>query len=99
MARMDLSYIIFALLLGLVAGLIARALMPGKDDIGLLPTILLGLAGSFLGAWLFSLIGIGDGESFDWGGIIGAIIGAMILLGIFNAVTGRKDRTVTRPGV
>ena len=94
---MDLSYILFALLLGLVAGLIARALMPGKDDIGFLPTILLGLAGSFLGAWLFNLIGIGDGESFDWGGIIGAIIGAMILLGIFNAVTGRKDRDRTAP--
>lgn len=88
---MDLSYILFALLVGLVAGFLARALLPGKDAMGLVATIALGLAGSFLGAVLFRAIGIGDDENFDLGGLIGAVIGAMILLGLYNAVTGRKD--------
>ena len=95
---MDLSYILAALLVGLIAGFLARALLPGKDSMGVLPTIILGLAGSLLGFYLFRAIGIGDGDKFDFGGIIGAVIGAMILLAIYNAVTGRKkhDRGVAR---
>lgn len=87
---MDISYILFALVLGLVAGLLARALLPGKDALSLPMTIALGLVGAFVGAALFRLIGIGDGESFDLGGIIGAVIGAMIVLAIYNKVTGAK---------
>lgn len=87
---MDLSYILFALLVGLVAGFLARALLPGKDAMGLVPTIILGLIGSFVGALLFRAIGIGDDDNFDLGGLIGAVIGAMIVLAIYNAVTGRK---------
>ena len=87
---MDISYIIAAIVVGLIAGFIARAIMPGKDSMGLLPTILLGLVGSFLGAFLFRLDGVGDGDNFDFGGIIAAIVGALIVLAIYNAVTGRK---------
>ena len=87
---MDISYIIVAIIVGLLAGLIARALLPGKDKMGLLPTIGLGLLGSFVGSFLFSLIGVGDSDRFDFGGIIAAIVGAMILLAIYNAITGRK---------
>ena len=87
---MDISYLLGALIVGLVAGFLARALLPGKDDMGLLATIILGLIGSFVGALLFGLIGIGDTDKFDIGGIIGAIIGAMIVLAIYNAVTGKK---------
>ena len=94
---MDLSYILFALLVGLVAGFLARALLPGKDSMGLVATILLGLAGSFLGAVLFRAIGIGDEDNFDLGGLIGAVVGAMILLAIYNAVTGRKDSDRSAP--
>jgi uncharacterized membrane protein YeaQ/YmgE (transglycosylase-associated protein family) len=88
---MDLSYILFALLVGLVAGFLARALLPGKDPMGLVMTIVLGLAGSLLGAILFRLIGIGDGENFDIGGIIGAVVGAMILLFGYRQIAGPKD--------
>ena len=87
---MDISYIIAAIVVGLIAGFLARALMPGKDSMSLPMTIVLGLAGSFLGAFLFRLIGIGDGDNFDFGGVIAAVIGSLILLGIYNAVTGRK---------
>ena len=88
-----------AIILGLLAGYIAKALMPGDDPGGFFVTILLGLAGSLVGFFIFTeLLGIGDTEIFDLGGLIGAIIGTMILLGIYRAVVGSQDdgrRTAT----
>jgi uncharacterized membrane protein YeaQ/YmgE (transglycosylase-associated protein family) len=88
-----------AIILGLLAGYIAKALMPGKDPGGFFVTILLGLAGSLVGFFIFTeLLGIGDTEAFDLGGLIGAIIGTMILLGVYRAVVGRDEgptRTAT----
>jgi uncharacterized membrane protein YeaQ/YmgE (transglycosylase-associated protein family) len=79
-----------ALILGLVAGFIGKALMPGKDPGGFIVTILLGLAGAAVGFLLFTeLLNIGDNKMFDLGGLIGAIIGVMILLGIYRAVVDR----------
>lgn len=81
-----------AIILGLVAGFIAKALMPGKDPGGFFVTILLGLAGAVVGFFLFTeLLGIGDNEMFDLGGLVGAIIGTMILLGIYRVVVGRSE--------
>jgi uncharacterized membrane protein YeaQ/YmgE (transglycosylase-associated protein family) len=83
-----------AIILGLLAGFIAKALMPGDDPGGFFVTILLGLAGALVGFFLFTeLLGIGDSDMFDLGGLIGAIIGTMILLGIYRAVAGRDDGT------
>jgi uncharacterized membrane protein YeaQ/YmgE (transglycosylase-associated protein family) len=88
-----------AIILGLLAGYIAKALLPGKDPGGFFVTILLGLAGSLVGFFIFTeLLGIGDTEAFDLGGLIGAIIGTMILLGVYRAVVGRDEgptRTAT----
>ena len=85
-----------AIILGIVAGFLARALMPGRDPMGFFMTILLGLAGSLVGFFLFTeLLGIGDDEAFDLGGLIGAVIGAMILLAIYRAVA-KPDRGRTR---
>ena len=81
-----------AIILGLLAGYIAKALLPGKDPGGFFVTILLGLAGSLVGFFVFTeVLGIGDDEMFDLGGLIGAIIGTMILLGIYRAVVGRGE--------
>jgi uncharacterized membrane protein YeaQ/YmgE (transglycosylase-associated protein family) len=81
-----------AIILGLLAGYIAKALMPGKDPGGFFVTILLGLAGSLVGFFVFTeVLGIGDDQAFDLGGLIGAIIGTMILLGIYRAVLGRGE--------
>ncbi len=78
---------------GIVAGFIARALMPGRDPMGFFATILLGLAGALVGWYLFTgLLGIGDTEMFDLGGLLGAVIGAMLLLGIYRAFAGRGRR-------
>ena len=86
-----------ALILGILAGYIAKALMPGKDPGGFFVTILLGLAGSLIGFLVFTeLFGIGDTEIFDLGGLIGAIIGTMIILGVYRLVVGRAEEP-TRP--
>ena len=80
-----------ALILGLLAGFIGKALMPGKDPGGFFVTILLGLAGSVVGFLIFTeLLGIGDNDVFDLGGLIGAVIGVMILLGLYRAVVARR---------
>jgi uncharacterized membrane protein YeaQ/YmgE (transglycosylase-associated protein family) len=87
-----------AIILGLLAGFIAKALMPGDDPGGFFVTILLGLAGALVGFFLFTeLLGIGDNDMFDLGGLIG---GTMILLGIYRAVAGRDEgprSTATTP--
>jgi uncharacterized membrane protein YeaQ/YmgE (transglycosylase-associated protein family) len=81
-----------AIILGILAGYIGKALMPGDDPGGFIATILLGLAGSLVGFFLFTeLLGIGDDKAFDLGGLIGAIIGVMILLGIYRAVVARRE--------
>jgi uncharacterized membrane protein YeaQ/YmgE (transglycosylase-associated protein family) len=81
-----------ALILGLVAGALGKLLMPGKDPGGFFATILLGLAGSAVGFLVFTeLLGIGDNEAFDLGGLIGAVIGVMILLFIWRKVEERRQ--------
>ena len=82
-----------ALILGLVAGFIGKALMPGKDPGGFFVTIALGLGGAALGWLIFTKgLGIGDDDAFDLGGLVGAIIGTMILLGVYRAFVGRRER-------
>ena len=88
-----------ALILGLLAGFIGKALMPGKDPGGFFVTILLGLAGAAVGFLIFTeLLGIGDNEAFDLGGLVGAIIGVMILLFAYRQIAGRgDDRAAVEP--
>lgn len=82
-----------ALILGLVAGYIAKALVPGKDPGGFFVTILIGLVGSFIGFLLFTeLLGIGDNKAFDLGGLVGAIVGTVLLLVGYKAVVGRREQ-------
>jgi uncharacterized membrane protein YeaQ/YmgE (transglycosylase-associated protein family) len=86
--------VIGALILGLLAGFIGKALMPGQDPGGFFATILLGLAGAAVGWVIFTLgLGIGDDDAFDLGGLLSAIIGVMILLGIYRWWLGRRARS------
>ena len=83
-----------AIILGILAGYIAKALMPGDDPGGFFVTILIGLAGSLVGFFIFTgLLGIGDTDIFDLGGLIGAIIGTMILLGLYRVIVNRNEGT------
>lgn len=84
--------IIGMILIGLVAGFLARAIVPGKDSMSIVATILLGIVGSFVGGFLASLLFGGDsGDSLlRPSGLIGSIIGSIIALLVYNAVTGKK---------
>ena len=88
-----------AIILGILAGFIGKALMPGKDPGGFFVTILIGLGGALVGYFIFSkLLGIGDDDAFDLGGLVGAIIGTMILLfGYRKLVGGREPDRLDAP--
>ena len=83
--------ILLMVIWGLIAGAIAKMLMPGKDPGGIVVTILLGIAGSLIGGFLFNAIGIGDGARYA--GLIGSVIGAVILLFVYRLFSARhRDR-------
>lgn len=83
--------VIWWLLIGLIAGAIARLLVPGRDPMGWVGTLVLGLVGSLIGGFLGNILFGGDGEDmFDPAGIIGSIIGAVIALLIYRAVRSRS---------
>ncbi|OEJ28649.1 hypothetical protein AR457_33555 [Streptomyces agglomeratus] len=82
------------ILIGLFAGLIAKALMPGKDPGGIIITMLIGIAGGLLGGWLGKVIfGVDSIDGFfDLSTWIAAIIGSVILLALYRLITGNKRR-------
>ena len=92
--------IIAAIVIGTIAGYLGRALLPGPDPMGFVGTVIVGIIGALVGYFLFtSLLGIGDSDKFDLGGIIGAIIGTMLVLLVYRAVVGRgggRGSTATR---
>jgi uncharacterized membrane protein YeaQ/YmgE (transglycosylase-associated protein family) len=86
-----------AIILGIVAGYLGRLLMPGRDKMGFIATMILGLAGAVVGFLIFTeLLGIGDDKMFDLGGLIGAIIGVMILLLLYRLVLKNKEHPLAR---
>jgi len=86
--------IIAAIVIGIIAGYLGRLLLPGPDPMGFVQTVAFGIIGALLGWALFTyLLGIGDKDKFDLGGIIGAIIGTMIVLLIWRAFAGRGRGT------
>lgn len=80
-----LSWILF----GLVAGVIAKLLMPGRDPGGCIITIVIGIAGALLGGFLATLFGYGGISGFDLRSLIIAVLGSIVLLAIFRALRGR----------
>jgi uncharacterized membrane protein YeaQ/YmgE (transglycosylase-associated protein family) len=86
--------IIAAIIIGIIAGYLGRLLLPGPDPMGFVQTVAFGIIGALLGWVLFTyLLGIGDKDKFDLGGIIGAIIGTMIVLLIWRSFAGRGRGT------
>jgi uncharacterized membrane protein YeaQ/YmgE (transglycosylase-associated protein family) len=81
--------IIVFLIVGLIAGFIARALVPGPDPMGWLGTMILGIVGSFVGGTLAALV-FGGTLDLSASGLIGSIVGAIIVLLIWRAMGGRR---------
>jgi uncharacterized membrane protein YeaQ/YmgE (transglycosylase-associated protein family) len=80
------------ILLGFLAGVIAKALMPGEERGGCIITTLIGIGGALLGGFLASIFGLGDpiDEFFDLSTWVAAIIGAVVILAAWRAVNGRR---------
>jgi uncharacterized membrane protein YeaQ/YmgE (transglycosylase-associated protein family) len=82
------------IILGLVAGLIAKAIMPGDDPGGIIITTVIGIVGAIVGGFIASALNIGDlDEFFDIGTWLIAIAGSLLLLGIYRVVAGRGTGT------
>lgn len=80
--------IIWTIIIGLIAGVVAKLLMPGRDPGGFIITILLGIAGAFLATYLGQAIGWY--EAGEGAGFIGAVVGAVIILIIYRLIAGRR---------
>lgn len=85
-----IAWIVF----GFVIGLIARAIVPGRQGMGFIMTTLLGVAGSLVGGLVASALGGGSATGFHAAGFIGSLIGAIVLLVVAGMVTGPRHRTV-----
>ncbi len=83
-----LSWILF----GLLAGAVAKLLMPGKDPGGCIVTILLGVAGAILGGWIGTQFGFGTVRGFELGSFLIAVMGALLILIVYRILLGRKKR-------
>jgi len=90
--------IIAAIVIGIIAGYLGRLLLPGPDPMGFVETVIVGIVGALVGWALFTyLLGIGDEDKFDLGGIIGSIIGVMLVLLVLRAVGGSGRGRGTTP--
>ena len=87
---MDLGAIVAIIIIGLVAGAIARFLVPGPDPMGWISTIVLGIIGSFVGGFLASLI-FGGTATITPAGLVGSVIGAIIVLLVWRQIGGRRS--------
>jgi len=83
-----IAWIVF----GFIVGLIARAVVPGKQGMGLVMTMLLGVAGSLIGGLIGSALSGGSATGFQPSGFLGSLIGAVVLLVIAGLVTGPRRR-------
>ena len=86
-----ITALLFWIIVGLVAGALAKFAMPGPDPGGVIVTIIIGIAGAVLGGFLLSLLGIGGGAgSGGWiFSIVAGVIGAVILLAIYRLIVNR----------
>jgi uncharacterized membrane protein YeaQ/YmgE (transglycosylase-associated protein family) len=84
--------IIAWIVLGLLAGMIAKAIMPGGERVGMILTIVLGVVGALLGGFLARALGLGDpiDEFFDFSTWIAAVVGALIILWLWSAISSRR---------
>ena len=77
-------------MVGLIAGILAKWVMPGPDPGGMIVTVLIGIVGAFIGGWMLNLLGLsGSTGEFGLGSILTATLGAIVLLAIYRLLTRR----------
>lgn len=91
-----LGTLIMMLLIGLIAGFIARAVVPGRDPMGVVGTIVLGIVGSFVGGFLADVLFRDDAadKGLHPASLLGSIVGAIIVLLVWRAVQGRRRHSI-----
>jgi uncharacterized membrane protein YeaQ/YmgE (transglycosylase-associated protein family) len=89
-----LGFILFLVVIGIVAGFLARLLVPGRDPMSFGQTLILGIVGSFIGGFLGYVLLHKDGEdgAFQASGLIGSVVGAVIALLVWRAIQSRSAR-------
>jgi uncharacterized membrane protein YeaQ/YmgE (transglycosylase-associated protein family) len=78
------------IVVGLLAGLLGKLIMPGDDPGGIIVTIIIGIVGALVGGFLMSLLGFGDVSGINLYSIVVATLGAIILLAIYRAIVGSR---------
>ena len=81
--------IIAWIILGLIAGAVAKLLMPGKDPGGIIVTIVIGILGAVLGGFISTALGMGTVSGFNLGSFVIAILGAILLLWLYRVMKSR----------
>jgi len=94
MEGITLGGVVVWLIVGLIVGALAKLVMPGRDRGGIVFTIILGIVGALIGGFIGNMIGVGESgvsaQGFTWSGFLLSLIGAIILLAIYRAVTRRR---------
>ncbi|PHM39409.1 membrane protein [Xenorhabdus mauleonii] len=80
-----LSWVIF----GLIAGILAKWIMPGDNSSGIIMTIVLGIVGAVLGGFVSTFFGMGKVDGFNLGSFVIAIVGAMVVLFVYHKIANR----------
>ena len=78
------------ILLGLIAGALAKAIRPGRDPQGCIITMIIGIVGAVIGGWVATLLGWGGVNGFNLYSLLVATVGAIIFLAIWAAIAGRR---------
>ncbi|GAB3335502.1 GlsB/YeaQ/YmgE family stress response membrane protein [Chromohalobacter beijerinckii] len=77
-----IAWIVF----GLLAGIVAKLIMPGRDPGGMIITMIIGILGAIVGGWVGTALGFGTVDGFNFGSFVIAVLGAIILLGLYRIV-------------
>ena len=87
-----IGFILYLVIIGLIAGFLARAIVPGNDSMSVAATIMLGIVGSFVGGFIGYVLTHHDAKdgAFQVSGILGSVVGAIIALLVYRAVSGRR---------
>ena len=88
---MDLWEILGTIVFGAVIGVLARIVLPGKQNINMIVTVILGVLGALIGYWLAGLLGVSSTGGIDWTRWLISIVVAAVLVVIYGSVTGKKQ--------